>query len=59
MVWGRMASGIEIPFAGGDYYALKDVPHGDIRIKNYFSPGYAFMAPAIYLYTARLRFKYI
>ena len=35
---GRMASGIEIPFAGGDYYALKDVPHGDIRIKNYFSP---------------------
>lgn len=34
---GRMASGIEIPFAGGDYYALKDVPHGDIRIKKYFS----------------------
>ena len=34
---GRMASGIEIPFAGGDYYAEKDVPHGDIRIKTYFS----------------------
>ncbi|HCL05614.1 MAG TPA: esterase [Chitinophagaceae bacterium] len=34
---GRMASGIEIPFAGGDYYALRDVPHGDIRIKKYFS----------------------
>ena len=34
---GRMASGIEIPFAGGDYYAEKDVPHGDIRIRNYFS----------------------
>lgn len=34
---GREASGIEIPFAGGDYYALKDVPHGDIRIKNYYS----------------------
>src|SRR6266498_697649 len=34
---GREASGIEIPFAGGDYYALKDVPHGDIRIKTYFS----------------------
>jgi enterochelin esterase-like enzyme len=34
---GRMASGIEIPFAGGDYYALKDVPHGDIRIINYYS----------------------
>ena len=35
---GRMASGIEIPFAGGDYYALKDVPHGDVRIKDYYSP---------------------
>ncbi len=33
----RMASGIEIPFAGGDYYAQKNVPHGDIRIKNYYS----------------------
>ena len=34
---GRMASGIEIPYAHGDYYALKEVPHGDIRIKKYFS----------------------
>ena len=34
---GRMASGIEIPFNGGAYYALRDVPHGDIRIKKYFS----------------------
>lgn len=34
---GRTASGIEIPFAGGAYYALRDVPHGDIRIKKYFS----------------------
>ncbi len=34
---GRMASGIEIPFAGGAYYALRNVPHGDIRIKKYFS----------------------
>lgn len=33
----RMASGIEIPFAGGDYYSLKNVPHGDIRINRYFS----------------------
>jgi enterochelin esterase-like enzyme len=35
---GRMASGIEIPFAGGGYYAVRNVPHGDIRIKKYFSP---------------------
>lgn len=34
---GRMASGIEIPFAGGGYYALRNVPHGDIRIRRYFS----------------------
>jgi len=34
---GRMASGIEVPFKGDDYYAVKDVPHGEIRIKRYFS----------------------
>ena len=34
---GRMASGIEVPFEGGEYYALKDVPHGDIRMKRYYS----------------------
>ena len=35
----RMASGIEIPFKGDSIYALKDVPHGDVRIKKYFSPN--------------------
>ena len=34
---GRMASGIEIPFSGGEYYALRNVPHGDLRLKRYFS----------------------
>lgn len=34
---GRMASGIEIPNKEGDFYALNKVPHGDIRIKQYFS----------------------
>lgn len=34
---GRMASGIEIPYRSGDYYAIKDVPHGEIRIKKYWS----------------------
>jgi enterochelin esterase-like enzyme len=34
---GRMASGIEIPIKGINYYELKDVPHGDIRIKKYYS----------------------
>jgi enterochelin esterase-like enzyme len=59
---GRMASGIEIPFAGGGYYALRNVPHGDIRIKKYFSrntnswrqfymytpPGYDSISTAVY-----------
>jgi enterochelin esterase-like enzyme len=34
---GRMASGIEVPFSGDDYYTIKHVPHGDIRIKRYYS----------------------
>jgi enterochelin esterase-like enzyme len=34
---GRMASGIEVPFIGGEYYSVKDVPHGEIRIKRYYS----------------------
>jgi enterochelin esterase-like enzyme len=34
---GRMASGIEIPGKGSEYYALRDVPHGDIRVKRYLS----------------------
>lgn len=34
---GRMASGIEIPSKDGSFYAVKDVPHGDIRSKKYFS----------------------
>jgi len=34
---GRMASGIEVPFKGDDFYAIKDVPHGEICIKYYYS----------------------
>ena len=34
---GRMASGIEVPFKGDGYYAIRDVPHGEIRVKRYFS----------------------
>ena len=34
---GRMASGIEVPYKGDGYYAVKNVPHGEIRIKRYFS----------------------
>ncbi|MPR35992.1 esterase [Cytophagaceae bacterium SJW1-29] len=34
---GRMASGIEIPFPGSGYYTIKEVPHGDVRTKQYYS----------------------
>jgi hypothetical protein len=34
---GHMASGIEVPFTGDGYYGIRDVPHGDIRIKHYYS----------------------
>ena len=34
---GRMASGIEVPFKGDGYYAVKNVAHGDVRMKRYYS----------------------
>lgn len=34
---GRMASGIEIPFKGGDYYSVKNVAHGEVSMQRYFS----------------------
>jgi enterochelin esterase-like enzyme len=34
---GRWGSGIEIPAADGNFYALKDVPHGLVSELNYFS----------------------
>ena len=34
---GRMASGFEVPFKGDVYYSERNVPHGDIRIKRYYS----------------------
>lgn len=33
----RWGSGIEVPAKDQDFYALKDVPHGEIRQKLYFS----------------------
>lgn len=35
---GRMMSCIEIPYlTGGTSYEIQDVPHGDVRVKRYFS----------------------
>jgi enterochelin esterase-like enzyme len=33
----RQSSGIEIPEVGVDYYMPKDVPHGEIRSRSYYS----------------------
>ncbi len=35
--YGHMCNGFEIPDPDGGYYELKDVPHGSVRIENYFS----------------------
>ncbi|PKQ46690.1 alpha/beta hydrolase-fold protein [Confluentibacter flavum] len=34
---GRMASAIDVPEEGIDFYDIKDVPHGDMRSRVYFS----------------------
>ena len=35
--YGKETSGIEVPERGADYYAINDVPHGDVREKRYSS----------------------
>ncbi len=35
--WSKECSGVEVPDKGGDFYATKDVPHGDVRIHWYYS----------------------
>jgi enterochelin esterase-like enzyme len=35
--YGHMCNGFEIPDPDGGYYELKDVPHGNVLIENYFS----------------------
>jgi enterochelin esterase family protein len=35
--YGRETSGIEIPEAGADFYALRSVPHGEVREQWYHS----------------------
>ena len=35
--YGHLCNGFEVAEPGVDFYDLKDVPHGDVLIKNYFS----------------------
>ncbi|MBN8578819.1 MAG: esterase [Cytophagales bacterium] len=34
---GRMAAGIEIPSKNSGFYALRDLPHGEVSIRRYYS----------------------
>ncbi len=47
---GNVRSGIEIPEAGVDFYAFKDVPHGEIRSRWYRASSNGEMRQA-YIYT--------
>jgi enterochelin esterase family protein len=35
--YGKETSGVEVPEAAADFYDVKDVPHGEVREKWYFS----------------------
>jgi enterochelin esterase-like enzyme len=35
--YGKETSGVEVPEAGADYYAIQNVPHGEVRAKWYLS----------------------
>jgi len=35
--YGRETSGIEVPESGADFYAIQNVPHGEVRAKWYLS----------------------
>ena len=35
--YGKETSGIEVPETGADFYAIKNVPHGEVRAKWYLS----------------------
>src|ERR1017187_7921271 len=35
--YGHMCNGFEVPEPGVDFYDIKDVPHGNVLIKNYFA----------------------
>lgn len=60
--YGKETSGIEIPEAGADYYAARDVPHGEVRAHWYYSKTTAawrramVYTPAVYERDARTRY---
>ena len=49
--YGHMCNGFEVPASDGDFYALKDVPHGNVELKNYFAKQTTNGWRHIYVYT--------
>ncbi|MGD0773497.1 MAG: alpha/beta hydrolase-fold protein [Candidatus Solibacter sp.] len=35
--WGRESSGVEVPGNDAGFYAAKDVPHGEVRVRWYYA----------------------
>ena len=35
--WNKESSGIDVPEKGVDFYEIRDVPHGDLRVRWYYS----------------------
>jgi enterochelin esterase family protein len=35
--YGRESSGVEVPEKGADFYAAKNVPHGEVRVRWYYA----------------------
>ena len=54
---GKETSGIEIPEKGVDFYLPKDVPHGEVRERWYFSKTTQDVAAHLRLHPARLRHR--
>jgi enterochelin esterase-like enzyme len=49
--YSHMCNGFEIPDPEGGFYALKDVPHGSVQIRNYFAKETTNGWRHIYVYT--------
>ena len=51
----RWESGIEIPAHDQDFYAIKNVPHGNVQQVLFPSPSYEYLTQSLYLYATELR----
>lgn len=45
--WNKESSGIDVPDKSLDFYDVKDVPHGDVRVHSYYSKTTAMWRRAV------------